>query len=173
MVKKRKKEAETLPDTVEEKPPVEEEKVTEASEVEAEKEKQRLARLEQAGSGVIEDIRTLRLMYLDKSVLEAVLQAQLQRNAYEQRIQALKNDMSAVIKGWEQKQKLITRKIVELRKELEEDYGIIMSQWGFDDETATLLKLPQQEAAQIDEEKDQGKLKESTEIEVSNGGAET
>ena len=173
MVKKRKKEAETLFS----EPPkdVAEEKVTEPSEaeVEAEKEKQRLARLEQASTGTIEDIRTLRLMYWDKSVLETVLQAQVQRNAYEQRIQALKNEMSAVIRGWEQKQKLITRKIFELRKELEEDYGIIMSQWGFDDETALLVRLPQQEAAQIDEEEDQGKLKESTESEVSDGGTKT
>ena len=175
MVKKRKKEAETLP--VE--PPKEVEEVTEPSEAELEaeaekeKEKQRLARLEQAGTGTIEDIRTLRLMYFDKSVLEAVLQAQLQRNAYEQRIQALRNEMNAVIRGWEQKQKLITRKIVELRREMEEDYGIIMNQWGFDDETALLHRLPQQETAQIDEETDQGKLKESTETEVSDGGAET
>jgi len=172
MVKKRKKEA--VPIFGEEGlPSAEEEKTMEPSEEEAEKEKQRLARLAQAGSGVIEDVRTLRLMYFDKSVLEAVLQAQVQRNAYEQRIQALKNDMNAVIRGWEQRQKLITRKIVELRREMEEDYGIVMSQWGFDDETATLVRLPQQEAVQIDEEKDQSKLKEDTEAVVSEGGAKT
>lgn len=135
--------------------------VDEVKEEVSEEERARLARLEQAGTGFIEDVRTVRLMYLEKCVVESVLQVQVRRTAYESRIQVLKNEMSSVIRQWEDKQKQAVRKIADLRRELEEAYGIDMSQWGFDDDTGMLLRLPQEVTDQIDAQKDHSKLKES------------
>jgi len=152
MVKKRKKEyeADGLDEVVEQ---------SEGTEQDVEDPAQ-LARLEQASTGIITDVRTLRLMYSEKCVLEAILQAQVQRNAYETRIQVLRNEMSSIVRQWEDRQNRIVRKIADLRREMEEDYGINMQQWAFDDETAVLQRLPQTEADQIDAEKDRSKLKE-------------
>jgi len=114
------------------------------AEEEALKEKKRLERLAEAATGVIQDARVFKLMYLEKCAIEATLQIQVRRSAYEARIIALRQEMAGVVQQWEATQSKSVRKISNVRREIEEDYGIYMNHWGYDDETGVLQQLPQE-----------------------------
>lgn len=132
------------------------------------------ARLAKADTGVIEDPRVLRIMYEEKCVMEAALQANTQRGAYDRRLENLRNELNGILRHWDAVQKTKAKKIASLRQELEGDYGINMMHWGFDDEAAVLVKLPPEVIDQIDVKKDHSKLKESEEkSEESDRGAAT
>lgn len=135
---------------------------------------ERQARLDEAETGTIADQRVLRIMYEEKCALEAVLQANTQREAYDKRINNLRNELNSVLRQWDAVQKKRALRVAELRRGLEDDYGINMMHWGFDDETAVLVKLPPEVIDQIDAKKDHSKLKESdTKSEESDRGAAT
>ena len=110
-----------------------------------EQEKARQERVKEAGTGVIQDSRVFQLMYLEKCVVEASLQAQVRKKAYEERINALKQECNHVIQQWESTQKKNAKKIAGVRRDIEEDYGIFLNHWGYDDETGVLQKLSQAE----------------------------
>jgi len=116
---------------------------------EAIRETARLARLEVAGTGVIPDARVFHLMYLEKCAIEASLQIQVRRTAYERRIEALKQELNNVVRQWENTQKKSVRRISDVRRELENDYGIYMDQWGYDEETGVLRRLPQEAEQEV------------------------
>jgi hypothetical protein len=111
--------------------------------VEIDKERARKARLDMAGNGIIQDARTFRLMYLEKCAVEASLQLHVQKTAYDSRIAALRQELNVILRQWETVQKQSIRKIADVRREIEEDYGIFMPHWGYDDDTGTLTRLTQ------------------------------
>lgn len=109
---------------------------------EADKAKERASRLKIASSGEIPDARVFQLAYLEKCAVEADLQIQVRKSAYETRIQVLRNELNGIVRQWEATQKRSLRKIKDIRRDIEEDYGIVLSQWGYNDETGVLEKLP-------------------------------
>ena len=122
----------------------------------------RLERSKQADSGTIPDPRVFHLMYLEKCAVEASLQIQVRKNAYTSRIEVLKQELINIVRQWEDTQKKSIRKISDIRREFENDYGIYFNQWGYDEETGSLTKLPQDVLNSIDEQRDRGKLKEDS-----------
>ena len=119
--------------------------LVDADRLHEEREKARQERLKMAGTGVIHDGRVFQLMYLEKCVVEASLQAQVRKKAYEERINALRQEANQIIQQWESTQKKTAKRIAEVRREVEEDYGIFLNHWGYDDETGVLQKLSQAE----------------------------
>ena len=109
----------------------------------------RLERLRIAGTGVIPDPRVFRMMYLEKCALEAALQIQVRKSAYESRMQALKAELNNVVRQWEDTQRKSIRKISDVRREVEEDYGIHMNQWGYDEDTGVLKRIPEEALQEI------------------------
>ena len=87
-------------------------------------------------------------MYLEKCAIEASLQIQVRKTAYERRIEALKLELNGVVRQWEMAQKKAVRRITDVRREIEDDYGIRMEQWGYDEDTGVLRRLPQEVQAE-------------------------
>lgn len=147
---------------------VEETKVDEPKmDKEAEAERAKKARMNMVDNGLIQDARTFRMMYLEKCAVEASLQLHVQKTAYDSRISTLRQELNVILRQWETVQKQSIRKIADVRREIEEDYGIFMPHWGYDDETGTLTRLSQDQIdsmlgnKQKEEKKETGAPKQS------------
>lgn len=106
-------------------------------------------KIEAAKRGQIEDIRVFKLMYLEKSINEARLQAELKTRAITDQIEALKNERQSAKRNAELRVRNLTNEIEKMRQDLEHEYDIKMYEWGYDDTTGVLVPLPPEILQQV------------------------
>ncbi len=96
---------------------------------------------EMVKAGKVEDLRVFKLMYLEKSVSETKLMAELKRRAFNDQIEQLKIERQSQAKGFELRAKALADEILQIRKMFEEEYEISLAEWGYDDATGVLVPL--------------------------------
>ena len=97
---------------------------------------------EMVKSGKIEDMRIFKLMYLEKSINEVKLLAELKKRAINDQIEQLKAERQAHTRSFELRATTLTTDVAQLRSTFETDYDISLAEWGYDDATGILVSLP-------------------------------
>jgi len=97
---------------------------------------------EMVKAGKIEDMRIFKLMYLEKSINETKLLAELKKRAINDQIEQLKLERQSHVRSFELRAATLTTEVAQLRLMFEEDYDISLVEWGYDDATGILVSLP-------------------------------
>ena len=104
---------------------------------------------EMVEAGQIEDVRIFKLMFLEKSINEARLQAELKNRSINDQLEALKNERQATKRNTEVRIRRLTEEVESIRKSVEHEYDIKMYEWGYDDVTGVLVLLPPEILQQV------------------------
>ncbi len=94
-----------------------------------------------AKSGKIEDMRIFKLMYLEKSINETKLLAELKKRAFNDQIEQLKTERQSQTRAFELRARTLEDQVNALRSVFEGEYEIKLPEWGYDDSTGVLVVL--------------------------------
>ncbi len=95
--------------------------------------------------GKIEDMRIFKLMYLEKSISETKLLAELKKRAFNDQIEQLKTERQNQTRAFDLRARTLTDQVTQIRSAFEEDYEIKLTEWGYDDATGILVSLHPEE----------------------------
>lgn len=83
-----------------------------------------------------------KLAFLEERLQHAANLVTLKHKIYDERLTQIKLERHNVLAELEREHIRLNQAIKQLREELEAKHGIVLSEYGYDDETGTLKKLP-------------------------------
>lgn len=96
---------------------------------------------EMVKTGKIEDLKIFKLMFLEKSINEVKLLSELKKRAINDQIEQLKAERQSHARSFELRAKNLSEEVLKVRSMFEDEYGIKLSEWGYDDMTGVLVPL--------------------------------